>query len=46
VAITEIAIRVRELAPQAYLLTRHNLSAKELNISLLCPALRFSEISD
>jgi hypothetical protein len=45
-AITEIAIRVRELSPQAHRLTRHNLSAKELNISLLRQSLRFSEIRD
>ena len=40
-AITEIAIRVRELSPQAYRLTGHNLSAKELNIPLLRQPLRF-----
>ena len=45
-AITEIAIRIRELAPQANLLTRHNLPAKELNIPLLCQHLRFSKIRD
>jgi hypothetical protein len=41
-AITEIAIRIRELAPQAYVLTRHNLFANELNVPLLCQSLRFS----
>ncbi len=34
-AIPEIAICVRELAPQAYRSTRRYLSAKELNIALL-----------
>ena len=45
-AITEIAICVRELSPQADRLTGYDLSAKELDIPLLRQLLRFSKVRD
>jgi hypothetical protein len=43
-AVTKVAIRIRELSPEAHRLTRHDLSAKELDIPLLRQSLRFFEI--